>query len=187
MTEMEKYTRASIMAQREIDRLRGELVGARIAALEEAATHLETKCSGSWDVKLIAAEIRALKMARVEAGRTESEEDHLGKRNAEAVIEGDEIVIRLPINVIEHAYSAGVDAGAIRPGFRVTDARMFAPEVVRALNDEDEEGTTPIHHLFDDAFTEAIEQGAEGVEEDPVCERCCLPQRTCICGGEVAP
>lgn len=42
---------------------------------------------------------------------------------------------------------------------------MFAKEVVRELNSEDEEGTTAIHKMFDAAFIEAIEQGAEGVEE----------------------
>jgi hypothetical protein len=89
------------------------------------------------------------------------------KRTAEAFIEKGEIVIRIAIDVLPSAYQAGIDIGAIEPGFKITNARKFAPEVVRALNDEDEEGTTPIHRLFDAACEEAIEQGAEGVEESP--------------------
>jgi hypothetical protein len=87
------------------------------------------------------------------------------KRTAEAFIEKGEIVIRLPIGNIPAAYRSGIDLGVHEPGFKVTNARLFAHDVARALNDEDEEGTTPIHHLFDAAFAEAIEQGAEGIEE----------------------
>lgn len=100
---------------------------------------------------------------------------------AEAFIKDGDIVIRLPIEIIAHAHSAGVAAGAIAPGSRITDARLFAPEVVAALNAEDDNGGTAIHRLFDTAFTEAIEQGAEGVEYDPPCEGCDLPKRSCLC------
>jgi len=49
--------------------------------------------------------------------------------------------------------------------WKVTDAETFAKEVCRALNDEREDGTTRVHMMFDAAFMEAINQGAEGVEE----------------------
>lgn len=109
---------------------------------------------------------------------------------AEAVIENAKlpslacIVIRLPLEMIPFAYLGAVDVGNVAPGWKVTNARAFAKEVVHALNDEDEDGTTPIHRLFDAAFEEAIEQGAEGVEEDPVCGECNMPKRVCICTPE---
>lgn len=84
---------------------------------------------------------------------------------ARAAIEGGDLVIRLRIANIPSAFQGGVDCGAIEPGFKVVDAQAFALEVLRALNDEDEDGTTPVHRMFDAAFEEAVEQGAEGVEE----------------------
>lgn len=85
--------------------------------------------------------------------------------NARAVIEKGHIVIRVAIGAIPVAYQAGVDLRAIEPGFRIVNARKFAKDLVRSLNHEDEEGTTPIHRLFDTACEHAIEQGADGVEE----------------------
>lgn len=87
------------------------------------------------------------------------------KRTAEAFIEKGEIVIRIAVGALPTAYQAGIDLGVHEPGFKIANARAFAKDLVRALNDEDEEGTTPIHRLFDAAMDEAIEQGAEGVEE----------------------
>lgn len=49
--------------------------------------------------------------------------------------------------------------------WKVTDAETFAKEVCQALNDEHEDGTTRVHMMFDAAFMEAINQGAEGIEE----------------------
>lgn len=88
------------------------------------------------------------------------------KRTAEAFIEKGEIVIRVAVKALPLAYEAGTDLGVHEPGFKITNARAFAKDLVRALNDEDEQGTNPIHRLFDDAMAEAIEQGADGVEED---------------------
>ena len=84
---------------------------------------------------------------------------------AEAVIEKGNIVIRVPVRCLPVAYQGGIDAGYIEPGFRITNARAFAKDLVQALNSEEEDGTTPIHRLFDAAMEDAIEQGADGVEE----------------------
>lgn len=85
--------------------------------------------------------------------------------SATAVIEKDAIVIRLPLKNLDVALRVGCSMSGIDPPYRVTDSVVFAKEVVRELNSEDEEGTTAIHRMFDAAFIEAIEQGAEGVEE----------------------
>ena len=72
-------------------------------------------------------------------------------------IEGDEIVIRIPISLLPCAVQV--------EGFKVTDAVKFAEELVSAINLEDEEGTTPVHKMLDEAANTAIEDGAYGVEE----------------------
>jgi len=80
-------------------------------------------------------------------------------------IEGDDIVIRIAIDTLPIAFAGGVDLGSIPAGYKITDPKIFAVEVVRALEDGDEEGTTDIHRLFDKAMWDAVENGAEGCEE----------------------
>lgn len=87
---------------------------------------------------------------------------------AEAVIEGPNIVIRVPISAIPVAFEACPDAprdDEADPLYTVTDAATFAKGIVRYLNDEEEDGTTRIHRMFDSAMIEALEQGEEGIEE----------------------
>ena len=82
-----------------------------------------------------------------------------------AYIDGDDIVIRIAIDALPIAYEGAIELGAVAPGYKITDARKFAKEVINALVDEDEQGTTAVHRLFDKAMEDAIENGAEGVEE----------------------
>jgi hypothetical protein len=84
-----------------------------------------------------------------------------------AVIQDGEIIIRIQIATLPLAMSGACDLQAIEPRYRITDAELFADAFVRELNREDEQGTTLIHRLFDKAMNEALEQGAEGVEEEP--------------------
>jgi hypothetical protein len=83
--------------------------------------------------------------------------------NAEAVIEGNQIVIRLDIGILPLAVEGGIDMGTITPGGKVVDAGLFALDVVNALNQEEEDGTNIIHLLFDQAFEIALDFGAQGV------------------------
>lgn len=87
--------------------------------------------------------------------------------SAKAVVRDGFILIALPIAnlgaALEGAWASGHQDGR----YRVTDAEVFAKEVVHELNREQEDGTTPIHLLFDKCMYEAIDQGAEGVEEHP--------------------
>lgn len=46
----------------------------------------------------------------------------------------------------------------------ITDADKFAAEVLAALKNEDEDGTTLIHTAIDTAAMNAIENGAEGIK-----------------------
>ena len=83
-----------------------------------------------------------------------------------ASIEGEEIVIRVPIGAIATAAVVSFDEafGFEQHDFRITDAAVFAPAMVDALNDEEEDGTTPIDKLLDAAVIAAMEAGAEGAE-----------------------
>lgn len=78
-----------------------------------------------------------------------------------------EIVIRLPVDNLGCALEGAWALHYIDAHFTVTDPQAFAKEVMRSLNNEDEQGTTLIHRMFDKAMLDAIEQGAEGVEELP--------------------
>lgn len=88
-----------------------------------------------------------------------------------AKIEGDEIVIRLPIAAIPFAASVAFtecnydldDDG--EPKMEVSDADAFAPYLVTALSADSEDGTTPVHQLLDRMIVAACEQGAEGVTD----------------------
>jgi len=57
------------------------------------------------------------------------------------------------------------DADADRGRFKVTDTAVFARAVEQALNHEAEDGSTRLTRMLDGAIEEAINQGAEGVEE----------------------
>lgn len=84
-------------------------------------------------------------------------------------LESDQIVIRLPFDALQCAAEACPDLeeidddGEFAPPI-VTDLPKFAAAVVCALSHEEEDGTTPVHRMFDAAFVSAIEAGGDGVE-----------------------
>lgn len=49
----------------------------------------------------------------------------------------------------------------------ITDACQFAQDVLRELNREEEDGTTPLHICIDNAIVGAIEDGSIAVSEEP--------------------
>ncbi len=84
-----------------------------------------------------------------------------------ARIEGDEIVIRIPIASLgeSHTVPGELMDDYLEPAVKVTDPVAFAQEMIRVLNAEDEEGTTAVHILLDETFVAAYEGGAEGIIE----------------------
>lgn len=78
-------------------------------------------------------------------------------------MEGEELVIRLPLDTIPLVVAACPSLWQEEGCPRVTDARVFADAVLMALHREEEDGTTHVHRMFDAAFVEAVERGAEGV------------------------
>ena len=80
-----------------------------------------------------------------------------------AKIEGEEIVIRVPLAVLEAASTVVWDQRGYG-AYRVTDLPTYAKALVGALNRESENGTTFVHRALDDAAVHALDQGCEGVE-----------------------
>lgn len=83
-----------------------------------------------------------------------------------ARIEGDDVVIRVPIAALaeEHVIPSDLLDSEFRPKVRVTDAAAFAADFVHALNAEAENGDTMVHRLLDQAFTLAVGEGSEAVD-----------------------
>lgn len=50
------------------------------------------------------------------------------------------------------------------PHAKITDHAKFAREVMRALLEEEEDGTTAVHRMLDGAAVVLLENGAEGVD-----------------------
>lgn len=88
-----------------------------------------------------------------------------------AKIEKEELVIRVGIStlcravrqcpVIDHAV---MEANGDESAVEITDEAVFAQAILESLQAEEEDGSTPVHRLLDDAANEAIEQGCEGIE-----------------------
>lgn len=89
----------------------------------------------------------------------------IGSTGAEAVIDWWRIEISIDVSALPVILSGSLAVRNADPLYRVTDAHAFAAELVLALNHEDEDGSTVVHKMFDAAMDEAIDQGAEGVEE----------------------
>lgn len=90
----------------------------------------------------------------------------------ECKVEENEIVIRMPVNLLSHWLEMAdfncadncADDGESSISI-VTDPVKFAEEIVNELTKEEEDGTTPVHLMIDKAMEDAIENGCEGVSE----------------------
>ncbi len=72
-----------------------------------------------------------------------------------------DIIIRIPGAYLRHHVLMSED---LEEGSRVTNTKTFSDAVLRELNAEQDDGTTPVHLMLDQVVMEAIEQGAEGVK-----------------------
>jgi hypothetical protein len=86
---------------------------------------------------------------------------------AEARIVKGKIVIEVPVNFLPKVLEASWACRVLTTRYRVESAEQFAKELVNELNREREDGTTPIHMMFDRAIERAIEAGGFGLEEHP--------------------
>jgi hypothetical protein len=88
------------------------------------------------------------------------------KQPLEVEIRGGELVISIGLETLALA----VQAGPKWPWeqFRVKDVEQFGQDLLRELENEEEDGTTLVHRMLDSAGFRAMEQGSEGVEEGEV-------------------
>jgi hypothetical protein len=84
-----------------------------------------------------------------------------------AILKDGAISFRVSLDALPAVLEGAWAIGKLDTRFQITDSSEFAKEIVRALNREDEQGTTAIHKLFDRAILDSIEQGAFGIEEHP--------------------
>jgi len=86
---------------------------------------------------------------------------------AQAYLENGLIKISVSVKDLPRIIKDSTDYGYLplfaELGTSITDVNRFAKDVVYALNEEKEDGTTPVHELFDDAFERAVENGSQGV------------------------
>lgn len=83
----------------------------------------------------------------------------------QATIEDGAIVIRVSLDALPMVLEGTWAMGKFDTRYKITDPNEFAKELVCALNREDEQGTTAIHEMFDQAILDAIEGGAFGIDE----------------------
>lgn len=75
-----------------------------------------------------------------------------------AAVEGDEIVIRIPLAVLTHQPEPR--------GFLVTNPKAFAPHVAREIGGEDMGERLWIEPVVEDAITRAAEADVPGIKWD---------------------
>jgi len=80
-------------------------------------------------------------------------------------IEGDQIVIRVPIDALPEACAIAWDSSLGEHGITISDLPVFAKEFVRELRREEENGDTLVHKMLDRAAYMAANNGAEGLSE----------------------
>lgn len=87
---------------------------------------------------------------------------------SEAQIVDGKLVISLRISTLAHAarhsdyFDRCAESGT---PLKITDEAAFAESVCNVLNAEEEDGSTPITRMLDEAFEHVSEWGEEGIEE----------------------
>ena len=87
-------------------------------------------------------------------------------------VEGDQLVIRIGVDTLAWCFEISNDnqpydekVGDFRRKFKVLDAHKFAKGVGIGLQDEEEDGSTPLTKILDEAYIRAVEDDM-GVDED---------------------
>lgn len=87
-------------------------------------------------------------------------------------VEGDELVIRIGVDTLQFCFETGEENQSydekeedFRRAFKVVDKYEFAKGVGSALCNEEEDGSTPLTKVLDEAYIHAVEDD-RGVDED---------------------
>lgn len=97
----------------------------------------------------------------------------------QAKIEKNELVMRIGIGVLAFAFEhqdsnnpyvivSKDECGEVYDWiqqFQVTDKKEFANDVIRAMFDEEEDGSTPLTRFLDKMGEEAVNQGSIGIDQ----------------------
>ncbi len=90
-----------------------------------------------------------------------------------ARVTSGKVVIEIGVETLAHAASYAewanrydAESGDYLRDFAITDPSVFAKEVVRAMLDERENGSSPLSDFLDKAMQDALDDGADGVEPD---------------------
>lgn len=143
------------MSNQDIRKLLGEAVSALLQADTLIREEVDYADRGGPGYRGLAAKLRKAE------DEIKDEFEARGEKLGQACIEGDDIVFRVRIDHLATIVANAPDD----PGFTVTSAAAFAPEVVRELNTEvGENQPTVIQAAFDRAMLIAFENGAEGAE-----------------------
>jgi hypothetical protein len=86
-------------------------------------------------------------------------------------IEGDCLVVRIGIGTLagaatncEHFWDG--ESGTDVPCIKIDDDRLFAEEVARYLTVEEEDGSTLLTGVINQAIINAVEDGCDGVDHE---------------------
>lgn len=82
-------------------------------------------------------------------------------------VEGDELVIRITLDTLCHAVTMADEWPTNYEGksmATITDRPLFVKELIGQLQNENEQGATPLHFLFDEAALAVLDAGTEAVE-----------------------
>lgn len=85
-----------------------------------------------------------------------------------AAVEGDAVVIRFPLSKMQVMIDGSWGCNAFETRQKVTDEALFAKEFCRALNTENEVGTTLVHRMADKAFVKMMEHAALGMADHEI-------------------
>jgi hypothetical protein len=84
-------------------------------------------------------------------------------KNLTVTIADSVLIISIGVEVLQHAVEIGRACGS--GDIKITNEAQFLDGFVRQLSSEKEDGSTLIHHAFDQAVTEMLENGELGVDE----------------------
>ncbi|SDZ95263.1 hypothetical protein [Marinobacterium iners] len=77
-------------------------------------------------------------------------------------VENEVLSISIGVDILCHACETGRMYGL--DGIKITDKELFLKGMVLQLCREEEDGTTPVHEMFDNAVSQMLEDGEEGVD-----------------------
>lgn len=105
--------------------------------------------------------------AAVEADRARARQPD--QTPPQATVVGTGIEMSVGVDVLCHAAAFHPDfwdgeSGPDVPNIGITDPAVFAREVAEAINREDEDGSTLLTRMLDEAVRDAVESGCEGVD-----------------------